>query len=138
MCCVWTGFTFGFCEDSLERSLGQFVVNEGSRGVIMRAAVGDPLESLSLEVDEEVVEGLELPSRMVLYAVAADHFVIAASPVRELEEAALMKMRISVSSQSGKVVFKVPAKVYNFYGLDENNYAVMVSERIPPTVLVTL
>jgi hypothetical protein len=92
----------------------------------------------SITLDSKVTHGVELPATMILYAVATDHFVIAAKPLKELEASALAKTSVAVDTLEDKIVIKLGIKIYSFYHLDENDYTVMVSEKDPATIVVTI
>jgi hypothetical protein len=96
------------------------------------------LETRTIEIDSKVTEGVKLPASMILYAVAVDHFVITAKPLKNLEATALAKTRVAVAAGEDKVVIKLGTKIYGFYHLDENDYTVMVSEKDPATIVVTI
>ena len=91
-----------------------------------------------IEIDEKVTGGIKLPQTMILYTVDADHFIIAAKPLKTLEESALTETRVEVASQQGKHVIKLPSKIYNFYHLDENDYTIMASDKDPLTIIITI
>ena len=91
-----------------------------------------------IEIDEKVTGGIKLPQTMILYTMDADHFIIAAKPLKTLEESALTEMRVEVASQQGKHVIKLPSKIYNFYHLDENDYTIMASDKDPLTIIITI
>jgi hypothetical protein len=96
------------------------------------------LESPTIEIDAKVTKGVKLPAKMILYAVAADRFVIAAKPIKDLEENALAKTRVAVVTKEGKITIRLGSKIYSFYHLDENDYTVMVSNKDPSTILVAV
>ena len=75
---------------------------------------------------------------MILYTMYADHFIITAKPQKTLEENTLTKMHVKVISQQNKYLIILPQKVYNFYHLDENDYTVMVSDKDPKTIIITI
>jgi hypothetical protein len=91
-----------------------------------------------IEVDEKVTGGEKLPEGMILYAVDAEHLVIAAKPLKTLEEKAIAKTQVRVISEQNKHVVMLPTKIYNFYHLDENDYTIMASEKDPTTIIVAI
>jgi hypothetical protein len=91
-----------------------------------------------IEVDAKVVGGVKLPRALILYAVDAGHFVLSVKPLESLEESALAKARVSVAAQQGKYLIKLPAKIYNFYQMDESDYTVMASGKDPATIIITV
>jgi hypothetical protein len=96
------------------------------------------VETRLIEIDEKVTGGVKLPRTMILYTVDADHFVIAAKPLKILEDDALTKMHVSVAHQGNKNVVKLPSKIYNFYHLDESDCTIMTSSRDPTTITITV
>jgi len=91
-----------------------------------------------IEIDEKVTAGEKLPETMILYAMDADHLVIAAKSVKALEENALTKTSVKVVSQKNKHVVMLPPKIYNFYHLDENDYTIMASGKDPTTIIIAI
>lgn len=95
-------------------------------------------EASMVEVDKKVVGGVELSRTLILYAVDADHFVLSVKPLESLEETAFTKARVSVAVQQDKYLIKLPAKIYNFYQMDESDYTVMASDKDPATIIITV
>lgn len=91
-----------------------------------------------LGFDRRVVDCVELPRVLVLYAVDADHFVLSVKPLESLEETALTKSRVSVVVKDDKYLVNLPSKVYNFYKLDESDYTVLSSSKDPVTIIVSV
>jgi len=91
-----------------------------------------------IEVNEEVIAGERLPKTMILYAMDIGHFILAAKPLKALEENALTKSHVEVVNQQNKYVIKLPTNIYNFYRLDENDYTIMASDKDPATIIVTI
>jgi len=91
-----------------------------------------------IEIDEKVTKGEKLPEAMILYAVDAEHLVIAAKPLKTLEEKALTKMHVKLVSERNKHVVTLPMKIYNFYHLDENDYTIMASDKDPTTIIIAI
>ncbi|KPV62770.1 MAG: hypothetical protein AOA65_1613 [Candidatus Bathyarchaeota archaeon BA1] len=91
-----------------------------------------------IEIDEKVTAGEKLPETMILYTMDADHLVIAAKPLKPLEENALTKTHVKVASQQNKHVIMLPTKIYNFYHLDENDYTIMASDKDPTTIIIAI
>ena len=91
-----------------------------------------------IEFDKKVVGGVELPRALILYTVDAGHFVLSTKPLDSLEETALTKARVSVDVEQDRYLLKLPAKVYNFYRMDESDYTVMISDKEPLTIIVTV
>ena len=75
---------------------------------------------------------------MILYAMDADHFIITAKPIKALEKGTLAKMPVRVVSQQDKYLIILPQKLYNFYHLDENDYTIMVSDKAPTNIIITI
>lgn len=91
-----------------------------------------------IEIDEKVTKGEKLPEAMILYAVDAEHLVIAAKPIKTLEEKALTKTQVKVISEQNKHAVMLPTKIYNFYHLDENDYTIMTSDKDPTTIIIAI
>lgn len=91
-----------------------------------------------IEVDKKVVGNVNLPRTLILYTVDADHFVLSVKPLENLERAALTKKRVSVAVHQDKYLIKLPAKIYNFYQMDETDYTVMASGKDPATIIITV
>lgn len=91
-----------------------------------------------IEIDEKVTASEKLPETMILYTINADHLVISAKPVEDLEEKTLMKTSVKVVSQQNKHVVMLLPKIYNFYHLDENDYTIMASDKDPTAVIIAI
>ena len=96
------------------------------------------VKQCAIEFDKKVVGGVKLPRTLILYAVDANHFVLSIKPLESLEETALTKTRVSVAVQQDKYLIKLPAKIYNFYQMDESDYTIMASDKEPATIIVTV
>ena len=96
------------------------------------------VELAAIEIDAKITGGAKLPETMILYAMAADHFVIASKSLKKLEDTALAKTRVSLVTQDGRILICVGSKIYGFYHLEENDYTVMVSGKDPTTIVVTI
>lgn len=104
----------------------------------MRSRTMQKLAETRIEIDEKVTGGTKLPQTMILYTMDADHFIIAAKPLKALEESALTKTRVEAASQQNKHIIRLPSKIYNFYHLDENDYTIMASDKDPATIIITI
>lgn len=91
-----------------------------------------------IEVDAKVVGDVKLPKTLVLYAVDAGHFVLSAKSLESLAEGALSKVQVSVASQKGKYLIKLPSKIYNFYKMDESDYTAIASSKDPSTIIIAV
>jgi len=91
-----------------------------------------------IEVDAKVVGDVKLPKTLVLYAVDAGHFVLSAKPLAHLDESALTKAQVPVTTQNNKYLLKLPLKIYNFYKMDESDYTVITSNKDPSTIIITV
>jgi hypothetical protein len=91
-----------------------------------------------IEVDKKVAGNVKLPRTLILYTVDANHFVLSVKPLESLEGTALTKTRVSVAVQQDKYLIKLPAKIYNFYQMDESDYIVMGSDKDPATIIITV
>jgi hypothetical protein len=96
------------------------------------------LKQRIIEVDRKLVGGIELPETLILYTVDANHFVLSVKPLKSVEESALTKTRVSVIIEQEKFLIKLPAKIYNFYQMDESDYTVMASNKDPATIIVAV
>ena len=96
------------------------------------------LKQHAIEFDKKVVGDVKLPRTLILYTVDAAHFVLSVKPLENLELTALTKARISVDVEDGKYLIRLPAKVYNFYQMDESDYTVMSSDKDPLTIIVVV
>jgi len=104
----------------------------------MKGKTMQRLVETRIEIDEKVTKGEKLPEAMILYAVDAEHLVIAAKPLKTLEEKALTKTQVKVISEQNKHVVMLPTKIYNFYHLDENDYTIMASDKDPTTIIIAI
>jgi hypothetical protein len=91
-----------------------------------------------IEVDKKIVGSIELPKTLVLYTGDAAHFVLSVKPLDSLEKTALTTTRASVAVEQNKYLIKVPAKIYNFYKMDESDYTIMVSNKDPLTIIIAV
>jgi len=73
---------------------------------------------------------------LVLYTVDAAHFVLSSKPINSLEKTALTVTHASVAAEQSKYLIKIPAKVYDFYKMDESDYTVMASKKDPITIII--
>jgi hypothetical protein len=96
------------------------------------------VKQCAIEFDKKVAGGVKLPRTLILYTVDANHFVLSVKPLESLEETALTKTRVSVAVQQDKYLIKLPAKIYNFYQMDESDYTIMASDKEPATIIVTV
>jgi hypothetical protein len=91
-----------------------------------------------IEIGGEITRGERLLEVMILYAVDAEHLVIAAKPLGALEEKALAKTPVKVFCEKNRHVIMLPTKIYNFYHLDENDYTIMASDKDPTTIIIAI
>jgi hypothetical protein len=89
-----------------------------------------------IKVDEKITHGVKLPETMFLYAVDTQRLVLTTRPNKTLEEKAIVKEKVKVFDEKSKYVIVIPAKIYNFYRLEESDYTVMVSEKEPTTIII--
>lgn len=95
------------------------------------------LVTSTIEFSRKLVSGA-LPQKLVLYAVDSDHLILVPRESEELEKKALAKSLVEVAVQPDSYVLKLPRNVFEFYRLDENDYTVMVPEKDPETIIVTI
>ena len=97
----------------------------------------EKLVEAKLEIEKKMVRK-QLPKVMHLYALNLDHFVISAKKAAVLEGKALVNARVEVLAQENRYVLKIPRRVFEFHRLDENDYTVMVSEKEPRSIVITV
>ncbi len=90
-----------------------------------------------IEVDMKMVSK-SLPPKMILYAVDADHFVITLAQSKKLARTSLTSEAVKVAEAETQYLIHIPTKVYDFYRLEENDYTVMVSEKEPFNIVVSI
>lgn len=90
-----------------------------------------------IEVDKKVMTE-DLLGDLTLYVMDVDHFIITSKTIPVLEEESLLKRRVKAEVQGNKYSFILPPKIYRFYRLDENDYTIMVSDKDPNTLIVTI
>ena len=73
-----------------------------------------------------------------MYALDVGHLALAPERVPEYEKIALFMERAKAIIQTGNFAVEVPARVYEFYHLDESDYTVRASEKKPKTIEVVL
>jgi hypothetical protein len=78
------------------------------------------------------------PSSFIVYALDVGHLALAPEPVPEYEKTALFKEKARASIENGRFAVEVPARVYEFYHLDESDYTAMASEKKPRTIEIIL
>ncbi len=78
------------------------------------------------------------PSSFIVYALDVGHLALAPKPVPEYERTALFKENAKASVKNGHFAVEVPAKVYEFYHLDESDYTAMASLKKPKTIEIML
>ena len=91
----------------------------------------------ALRFDRRIWTGSR-PSSFIVYALDVGHLALAPERVPEYEKIALFKERARAILQNGNFAVEVPARVYEFYHLDESDYTVMASEKKPKTIEVVL
>ncbi len=78
------------------------------------------------------------PSSFIVYALDIGHLALAPQPVPEYERRALFKEKAKANVQNGHFAVEVPARIYEFYRLDESDYTAMASEKKPKTIEIVL
>ena len=73
-----------------------------------------------------------------MYALDVGHLALAPERIPEYEKIALFKERARAILQNGNFAVEIPARVYEFYHLDESDYTVMASEKKRKTIEVVL
>ncbi len=78
------------------------------------------------------------PSSFIVYALDVGHLALAPEPIPEYERTALFKEKAKATLDYGHFAVEVPARVYEFYHLDESDYTAMASEKKPKTIEIIL
>jgi len=78
------------------------------------------------------------PSSFIVYALDVGHLALASERVPEYERIALFKNRAKATVRNGSFAVEVPARIYEFYHLDESDYTAMASEKKPKTIEIIL
>lgn len=90
-----------------------------------------------LEINKKLVSK-GLPKVMYLYAVDVDHFILTAKEVIAMKAKALAKALVNVVDQENDYILVIPKRIYDFYRLDENDYTIMVSEKKPESIVISV
>jgi len=94
-------------------------------------------ETVQISFDMRLWSGPK-PSSFIVYALDVGHLALAAEPIPEYESTALFKESPKTPLENRHFAVEVPARVYEFYHLDESDYTVMASEKKPKTIEVVL
>ena len=94
-------------------------------------------ETVQISFDMRLWSGPK-PSSFLVYALDVGHLAPAPEPIPEYERTALFKEKAKTTLENGHFAVEVPARVYEFYHLDESDYTVMASEKKPKTIEVVL
>src|SRR5713226_7944022 len=78
------------------------------------------------------------PSSFIVYALDVGNLALAPEPIPEYEKTALFKEKAKASVENGHFSVEVPARVYEFYHLDESDSTAMASEKKPKTIEIVL
>lgn len=97
----------------------------------------EKLVEAHIELDRKMVSK-SLPSTMTLYAVDSDHFVISSARSRALAQTSLITQSVKVSASDRQYLIHIPKKIYEFYRLEKNDYTIMVSEKDPSNIVVSI
>ncbi len=73
-----------------------------------------------------------------MYAIDSVRIALAPKPVRSLEDIAMYSGKAKVSKNGKHYHVEVPARVYDFYHLEEADYTIMASEVSPRTIEILL
>lgn len=98
----------------------------------------ETVSSNIIGIDKKIVGSIDLPKTLVLYTVDATHFVLSTKPLDSLEKTSLTTTHASVAAEQNKYLIKIPAKIYNFYKMDESDYTVMASKKDPLTIIIAI
>lgn len=91
-----------------------------------------------IKFDSQIWKGRHRLSRLIIYALAADHLALAPEPIPQFEETALFPEYTFATLKNGEYLVQLPSRIYNFYRLDEADYTVMASEIKPRTIEILL
>ena len=94
-------------------------------------------ETVQISFDMRLWSGPK-PSSFLVYALDVGHLALAPEPIPEYERTALFKEKAKTTLENWHFAVEVPARVYEFYHLDESDYTVMASEEKPKTIEVVL
>ena len=94
-------------------------------------------ETVQISFDMRLWSGPK-PSSFIVYALDVGHLALAPEPIPEYERTALFKEKAKTTLENGHFAVEVPARVYEFYHLDESDYTVMASEKKPKTIEIVL
>jgi hypothetical protein len=98
----------------------------------------------SLEKEEALIKAhtrlisIDLPEKLILYALDSSHILLAMKPINELESRSLSKENVRVSRAGNEYLIELPKKVYDFYHLDEADYTIMTLETNPKTIEILI
>ncbi len=95
------------------------------------------IEKSTVDIDSEAVP-FNLPGEVTVYAIDSVRIALAPKPIRLLEDVAMYSGRAKVSRNGKHYRIEMPARVYDFYHLEEADYTVMTSEVSPRTVEILL
>ncbi len=95
------------------------------------------LEKTTVDVDTDALP-FNLPDEVTVYAIDSVRIALAPKPVSSLENVAMYSGKAKVSRDGKHYRIEMPARVYDFYHLEEADYTVMTSEVSPRTVEILL
>ena len=87
-------------------------------------------ETVQISFDMRLWSGPK-PSSFIVYALDVGHLALAPEPIPEYERTALFKEKAKATLDNGHFAVEVPARVYEFYHLDESDYTAMLRKRSP-------
>src|SRR2546428_2165202 len=87
-------------------------------------------ETVQISFDMRLWSGPK-PSSFIVYAIDVGHLALAPEPIPEYERTALFKEKAKTTLENGHFAVEVPARVYEFYHLDESDYRLQRSSRRP-------
>ena len=95
------------------------------------------IEKIPIKVNRRLVP-IQLPEKLILYALDSSHILLAIKPINELERKSLSKEDVRVTQVGNEYLIELPKKVYDFYRLDEADYTIMASEINPKTIEILI
>ena len=94
-------------------------------------------EIVQISFDRRLWSGPK-PSSFIVYALDVGHLALAPEPIPEYERTALFKEKAKATLENGHFAVEVPARVYEFYHLDESDCTAMASDKKPETIEIIL
>jgi len=104
---------------------------------LLKASKMELIEKTPIKIDGKLVS-IQLPEKLILYALDSSHILLAIKPINELERKSLSKEDVKVTQVGNEYLIKLPKKVYDFYHLEEADYTIMTSGINPKTIEILI